>query len=40
MTQAEWELYGDGGTRVRHCDDFPADDGDVRDADYDESLTD
>ncbi|HEX4981804.1 MAG TPA: hypothetical protein VFV63_08905, partial [Ilumatobacteraceae bacterium] len=40
MTQAEWEVYGDGGTRVRHCVDFPAEDGDVRDADYSGSLTD
>jgi WD40 repeat protein len=40
MTQAEWELYGDGGVRVRHCADLPAGDGDVRDADYGQSLID
>ena len=41
MTEEEWELYGDGGTRVRHCvgHGFPPD-GDVRDAVYDQSLTD
>lgn len=33
MTQAEWDLYGDEGTRVAHCPDFPAGEGEVRDAD-------
>ena len=40
MTQVEWDVYGDGGTRVRHCPAFPAEDGQVRDAEYGESLSD
>ena len=40
MTQAEWDVYGDGGTRVNHCVDYPAEEGDVRDADYSQSLAD
>ncbi len=40
MTQAEWELYGDRGTRVAHCDGVRTEEGDVRDAVYDTALTD
>ena len=39
MTPAEWQRYGDGGTRVRHCAQF-ADDGDTREAEYTNELTD
>ena len=40
MTQAEWDSYGDGTTRVRHCVDLRSEEGDARDAEYHDSLTD
>lgn len=39
MTDVEWQRFGDGGTKVRHCPDFPID-GEFRDARYDDRLTD
>jgi WD40 repeat protein len=40
MTQAEWDRYGDGKKRVRHCEQWPPDGNDVRDANYSDNLTD
>lgn len=40
MSAVEWELFGDGGSRVRHCEMFEIDADGYREATYGESLTD
>lgn len=40
LTSAEWDLYGDGGRLVRHCEMFSTEESDARDANYGEALTD
>lgn len=39
MTVAEWELHGDGTTRVRHCPEFPMAEGPVVDAVFAVDMT-
>ena len=38
MTQIEWQRYGDGTARVRHCPQWGPAGGDVRDASYSSGL--